>query len=352
MINKSMKFFIFFFLILVFLIKTGNVLSYEGIFNVNNIEIDKKHEKNNKDYLNSAFIKGFDNLIKRILLEKDYEKTKDTPLKLIKSLISHYQVIHVEEDSLQSKKQLNLFFDKEKINDFFYNKDISYSNIEKKSLVLFPLLIKKNNFYIYNDNYFFNNWSKFNEKNELIEYIIPIENLENIQKIKKNINNLEDVEILDLIKDYESDNYSFFVVNESDNKVNILLKCLISKKLITRNFIIIKDNKNEDAIYEKIIYEVKRQILEIIKSQNIIDLKVPSFLNITLDLKTASDLLNLQSILKKIDIIEKFIVMELNKNEVKIKIKYYGKIDSISQKFKKNGIRIFNNNNQWKLSVI
>ena len=123
-----MKFFIFFFLILVFLIKTGNVLSYEGIFNVNNIEIDKKHEKNNKDYLNSAFIKGFDNLIKRILLEKDYEKTKDTPLKLIKSLISHYQVIHVEEDSLQSKKQLNLFFDKEKINDFFYNKDISYSN--------------------------------------------------------------------------------------------------------------------------------------------------------------------------------------------------------------------------------
>jgi hypothetical protein len=44
--------------------------------------------------------------------------------------------------------------------------------------------------------------------------------------------------------------------------------------------------------------------------------------------------------------------MELNKNEVKIKIKYYGKIDSISQKFKKNGIRIFNNNNQWKLSVI
>ena len=176
--------------------------------------------------------------------------------------------------------------------------------------------------------------------------------MENIQKIKKNINNLEDVEILDLIKDYESDNYSFFVVNESDNKVNILLKCLISKKLITRNFIIIKDNKNEDAIYEKIIYEVKRQILEIIKSQNIIDLKVPSFLNITLDLKTANDLLNLQSILKKIDIIEKFIVMELNKNEVKIKIKYYGKIDSISQKFKKNGIRIFNNNNQWKLSVI
>ena len=42
-----MKFFIFFSLILVFLIKTGNVLSYEGIFNVNNIEIDKKYGKNN-----------------------------------------------------------------------------------------------------------------------------------------------------------------------------------------------------------------------------------------------------------------------------------------------------------------
>ena len=63
-----MKFFSFVIIIIVFLIKTGNVLSNEGIFNVNNIEIDALKFKNNKNYIDDAFKKGFGNLTNRILL--------------------------------------------------------------------------------------------------------------------------------------------------------------------------------------------------------------------------------------------------------------------------------------------
>ena len=56
-----------------FFLKTGNVLSEKSIFNVNNIEIEtKNYLKNNDEYLNQAFIQGFNELTKRILLKKDY----------------------------------------------------------------------------------------------------------------------------------------------------------------------------------------------------------------------------------------------------------------------------------------
>ena len=44
-------------LILVIFIKTGNVLSQDSIFNVNNIEIIKKTNTSNKDIANQAIKK-------------------------------------------------------------------------------------------------------------------------------------------------------------------------------------------------------------------------------------------------------------------------------------------------------
>ena len=62
-------------------LKTGNVLSEKSIFNVNNIEIEtKNYIKNNDEYLNQAFIEGFNELTKRILLKKDIYKIKKTSI--------------------------------------------------------------------------------------------------------------------------------------------------------------------------------------------------------------------------------------------------------------------------------
>ena len=46
-------------LILIILFKTGNVLSIESIFTVNNIEINKNTFKNKEELINIAFRKGF-----------------------------------------------------------------------------------------------------------------------------------------------------------------------------------------------------------------------------------------------------------------------------------------------------
>ena len=57
--NKKMKNFKFILTILIILFQTGNVLSNESIFTVNNIQVNKNTFKNNKELINIAFRKGF-----------------------------------------------------------------------------------------------------------------------------------------------------------------------------------------------------------------------------------------------------------------------------------------------------
>ena len=87
---KNLKFLI---IILIILFKTGNVLSSESIFTVNNIEVNKNTFKNKEELINIAFKKGFEKLNSKILLEKDYYKIKDTSLRTIRNLVSHYQIV-------------------------------------------------------------------------------------------------------------------------------------------------------------------------------------------------------------------------------------------------------------------
>ena len=96
---------------------------------------------------------------------------------------------------------------------------------------------------------------------------------------------------------------------------------------------------------------IKGEIKDIWKSQNLIDTKAASFLNITLDINNQKDLLDLQKALNEIDLIENHYVSELNKNYVKIKIKYLGKIDKIKLKFQSEGIKVKIVNNEWKLRL-
>ena len=64
------------------------------------------------------------------------------------------------------------------------------------SLVLFPVLVENNEFYLFSNNYF-KNWNvKENDKNnnEFVNYILPLESLEDIQFIETNKDKLESID--------------------------------------------------------------------------------------------------------------------------------------------------------------
>jgi len=337
-----------------FLFKTGNVFSKSNIFYVDNIIINNKNNQSKEVLLNKAFKEGFEKLVKKILLRKDSELVLKTNLNDIKKMISTYQIKHNEDLKKTDELTVNLSFDTERMNDFFYSKGISYADISKTNLVLLPVLIEDNNFYLFSENYFFINWNDKNKEknNEFIDYILPVENLEDIQLIKNSEDNLELVEIKEILSGYDIENYIFLVIKPSEKKVNVFLKGLFSENKITKNFEFYIDDQNRKSRFKKTIKKIKQEIDEIWKSQNLIDVRTPSFLNIVLNIKKKNDLLNFQMALKNIEVIENFYVLELNKDYAKIKIKYFGKMDKIKNKFYENKIKLENLNNQWRVDLI
>jgi hypothetical protein len=72
-----MKFYKLIFIILIVFLKTGNVLSSNNIFDVNNIEIEKTGKISYDALANQAILKGFKQLINKVLLKKDTKKLQD-----------------------------------------------------------------------------------------------------------------------------------------------------------------------------------------------------------------------------------------------------------------------------------
>ena len=343
-----MKNLIFIFYILIILFKTGNVFSNNNIFNVNNIEINKDISTNKQKLANQAFREGFKELINRLLLEEDYKRISTTNLTDIKRLISYYQI---KNDENSNHVSFNLFFDRDRIHNFFYQKNILYSDIINTSMIVFPLLIKDKQYFIYTKNYFYENW-KNDKSKESIQYTLPLENIESIQKIKLSEENIFNLDINDFFKEYDLDNMAFITIDIDGDIAKVFLSTKIEGKKLNKNLVVNKSNLSEEQFNEKIIIEIKKVLKDLIKSQNLIDVRTPSFLNVKIKLSNKNNLVEFNKRLKKVDLIDNFYVQQLNKDFILVKIKYLGKINKIIKKLKDQNIDLKMKEGQWKINII
>ena len=347
---KNLRFILF---ILIIFFKTGNVLSDNNLFNVNNIEVVKKSSSNNDILANKAVKKGFKKLINRVLLKQDFEELNKLKFNEIRELVLYYQI---EKEEINEKneiiKKYNVIFDKEKLHALFHKKGIAYSDILKNDLFILPILIENNEVNIYSKNFFYDNWN-VGEESELIEFILPQENIEIIQRINFNFNSILDVDIRTIFEEYSNKNLALILI-EKNNQLDakIFLKTYISQKKINKNIIIKRLGLNEVQFNKKIILDLKSEIVNIVKSQNLIDVRVPSFINIKFKLNKKNNLVELNKRIEKIDLIENIFVQELNNEYVLIKLKYLGNIDKIVNDLKIENILLGLEQEEWILKII
>jgi hypothetical protein len=347
---KSIKLII---IILIVFFKTGNVFSENSIFDVNNIKIEKTPQLTNEQLSNQAIKKGFKELNKRILLDADIKKLSTISLSQIKELVSYYQMSYKNEETNQTDIIFyNISFDKDKLHSLFYSRGISYSEIVKKELFILPILKKENQIFIYNKNFFYDNWNEV-YNNELVEFILPLENIEVIQKVNASKNNLLDLQLNDLFEEYSEENIALILINDNNLKEQkIFFKTKILGKNIIKNIVLKKENVSEKIFYQKIIIEVKKQLINTIKSQSLIDIRTPSFLNAKLVITENSNLIELNTRLKKNDLIENIYVQEFNNESIFLKIKYLGKLDKIIRQLKEKKIILKLIEDQWSIKII
>ena len=346
-----MSYYKIFIIILVIFLKTGNVLSLENIFNVNNIEITKKTDNSNEDLANKAIKKGYGKLLEKILLKKDIENLSGLEFPKIKQLVSYYQIVDEAQSNFKNKVNFNIFFDKDKLHTLFSNKNISYSDISDKELYLLPVIQKKNQIFIYNKNYYYDNWNKIYQS-ELIEFVLPIENIEVIQNISTNKENLYGIDLKNLFKEYENKNLALVLIEDtSSNEEKIFIRTRILNKKIDKTIKVKKDDKNTEKFSEEIIKVISDELINIIKSQNLIDIRTPSFLNARLINNKKNNLVELNNRLRNIDTVDGIFIQEFNNKYVLLKLRYLGKLDKIISQLKKQNIMLQLIGDQWNLII-
>ena len=92
MIFDFMKLYKQIILILIIFLKTGNLLSQDNIFNVNNIQLEKNEKTSIKELSDQAIKDGFKQLTNKILLKDDIKKLSDLNFASIKELVTYYQI--------------------------------------------------------------------------------------------------------------------------------------------------------------------------------------------------------------------------------------------------------------------
>ena len=349
-----MKFFKQIIIILIVFLKTETLLSKNNLFNVNNIQIEKKAKTTNIALANKAIQKGFDQLIEKILLKEDVSKLSELNFSSIKQLVTYYQISSIPDEEKKGEfANFSVTFDKDKIHDLFYNKGISYSEIFDKELYILPILIKNDEIFVFNKNFFYKNWKKIHQF-ELLEFILPLENIEIIQEINSNKVDLISLELENIFKEYTNKNLALIFIedNQRADIKKIYLKLKIQGKKISKGIKIIKNNLDDTKLYEKILYETKNEILNLVKSENLIDIRTPSFLNAKLNLNKKTNLVEFNSRIKKIDLIENIFVQEFNKDYINLRIKYLGKIDKIMKQLKNENINLKLINDRWIIKIL
>ena len=97
---------------------------------------------------------------------------------------------------------------------------------------------------------------------------------------------------------------------------------------------------------------VNEELIILLKLQNLIDIKTPSFLNTKLRVNNKNNLVDFKERIKKIDLIDQVYVQEFNKDYVILKIKYLGKLNKIIKQLENQNIFLKLNGEEWSIKLV
>ena len=244
--------------------------------------------------------------------------------------------------------KLSVSFKEDLLNEFFNNKNISYSAVSNLETIIYPIFILNSELQVFSGNKFFEEWNNITEFQD-VNFILPIENLDDLNFIKQNKDNLEEIDLSGLVDNYEIKNSAIIILRYDKNILNIFIKTNFKNTKKFKKIEFTVKNLNDKKVREETISKLKFVIHDIWKEQNLVDASVPSYLNINVKTKNAKELAEMIKKIENINLIKNFYVNEFDKNNAIIKIKYLGKIKSLKNIFLDNGFILQNEDNGWNL---
>ena len=325
--------------------------SEEDVFTINDVKVKGAIDVNfsREKYINRAFLNSFDTMMNKILLISDLKKVEKLKLKEIKNLVKSFKILEESYREDTYRAELSVVYSEKRVKEFLRDKNISFSLPKNITAVFFPVFYINGEMQSLNENFFYNNWEKIKIKNELINFILPLEDLDDVSQITKMKDNLEDLDILSLVSKYGEKNYVFVLMDYGKAKLNIYLKTNFNNNTTSKNISYEVKNIQDEIILNSILKDLKLEIVDLWKEQNLINLLMPLSIKIKFKHSKLKDLDKLRKIFSKIGTIDNYSLEEFNINNSDYKIYYYGNPKKLRSELSKFGYMLMNNQGVWHL---
>ena len=297
-------------------------------FLVEEIQVSEKLENNfNKDLLiNKGFKKAFKELMSTLVKSKDFNKTNNTSLNQIKSMIVTFSI--KEEKFIDKTYYLNLgvSFNKKKIFNYLETRSIFPAQIIKKKFLFIPIIIDQSdsNILIFSSNPIYQNWNKLDKKNFLIEYLLPTEDLEDFNLIKENYFDIENYDFKEIIEKYFLDYSIVALVSKDKDEIKILSKVNIEDKKIIKNNSFKNINLNNEKDLKILINKLKIIYEDLWKDYNLINTSIKLPLSIQVNNKNLDLPSKFEKTLNMIDLISNYSISKFNKDHIFYEVTFNG----------------------------
>ena len=94
-----------------------------------------------------------------------------------------------------------------------------------------------------------------------------------------------------MFREYSNKNLSIILIEDNNaNNKKLYINCLNTRKKISKSLTVNNEKLNTNQFNKKIIDTTKKELINMVKSKNLIDIRTPSFLNVKLDLNKKSNL--------------------------------------------------------------
>ena len=314
--SKNLYIFFLFLSLNIFFFST--VKSEGKAFDINDIDISRPFEINfdKNDVINEGFKKAFSELVSTILNSKDQKKIDQIKLNQIKGMIETFTI--KEEKFIDETYHVNLgvSFNKKKVFNFLEKKNIFPSIPQKKTFLFIPIIIdenKKNSLFFYNNKIFLE-WNNFFQSYHLIEYLLPEEDLEDLNIIKSKYEFIEKYDFKEIISKYNLNSSIVALIFKNEQEIRILSRITDRDNTVLKNETFSGINFENINDIENLISNLKISYEDYWKASNQINTSIRLTLNIKVDNKNYSKILEFENTLDENDLVYEYYISKFDKD--------------------------------------
>ena len=325
--------------------------SDENVFIIDNIEVKGIVDINfsQDKYINEALKNSYNILISRILLSRDIHKVKKIKFSQIKNLIRSFKILETNYRNDEYTASFRIYYDEVKVKKLLREKNISFFQPRKISAILFPIFFVNNEIKSFDENYFYKNWDDIKIENEIINFILPLEDLDDFSKIREAKNKIEELNPEDLVNKYDVSNYALLLMDYNNKMLNIHIKTNFEKNKMSKNISYDIENINDKSKLKPILMDMKKQIADIWKEANLVNLLMPLSIKVKFQHKNITELNKIKTDLYKLNIVQDYSLDEFDINNSFFKLHYYGNPKKLRTELKKFGYNLRNDQGHWEI---